>query len=49
MRDRLTTAGELVGGAMIATGCSLWSVALGLVVGGAGLVAFSYLAAGVES
>ena len=45
MRDRLTTAGEVLGGLLVATGVALWSVPAGVVTLGVVLVTYSILAA----
>ena len=45
MRDRMTTAGEVVGGLLVAIGAGLIALPAGLIVGGILLVALSYLAA----
>ena len=45
MRDRMTTAGEVVGGLLVTIGAGLIALPAGLIVGGVLLVALSYLAA----
>lgn len=43
MRDKLTTAAELVGGTLIATAGLLVAVPLGLALAGVGLIALGWL------
>ncbi len=45
MRERLTTAGEIVGAGMVTAGCTMLSIPLGLIAGGATVIAVSFLAA----
>lgn len=46
MRDKLTTAAEITGGALIATAGFLVAVPLGLTVAGVGLIALGWLLRG---
>lgn len=46
MRDVITTIGELVGALAVAVGVGCFDWRVGLIVGGAELVGFSYVAAG---